>query len=61
MQDPITKGTKEEAESLCVELQRDETKEKVLLVVCYWPPNLMVGEGPPITIWTSSMDGNLLS
>ena len=40
VRDDITKGAREEVESLWVELQRDETKGKIILGVCYRPPNL---------------------
>ena len=35
VRDGITKGAREEVESLWVELQRDEAKGKVILGVCY--------------------------
>lgn len=36
----ITNGAREGVESLWVELQREETKGKVILVIRYRPPNL---------------------
>ena len=39
VRDDITNGAREEVESLWVELQREETKVKIILGVCYRPPN----------------------
>ncbi|WP_227645557.1 endonuclease/exonuclease/phosphatase family protein, partial [Klebsiella pneumoniae] len=37
--DDITNGARKEVESLWIELQRDGCKGKVILGICYKPPN----------------------